>query len=115
MAKIFYDHLILIDEVWSEIETLEISPTEKKLAKKHVDEILHHRIFTFILDTLPPQYHKEFMERVYASPKDIKHLAYLEEKIRRDIQMDLVTLGMQIKKEILSEVKKHSKRKSHDR
>ncbi|KKQ34213.1 MAG: hypothetical protein US50_C0057G0003 [Candidatus Nomurabacteria bacterium GW2011_GWB1_37_5] len=109
MAKLFYDHLILLDEILMEIDILDLPVHKKTKGKKIIDEIVHHKVLIYILDYLPKVHHREFLERLYQNPADLAHLTFLQEKTERDIQMDLVVLGKKIKKEILAEIKKHKK------
>lgn len=109
--KLFYDHLILIEEVFIEIETLPLSPHEKQSAKKLSDDLMHQKVLIYILDMLPRPHHEEFLDRFHKAPYDIDHLRFLTEKTQRDVHMDLVVLGKQLKKELLSEIKKHKPHK----
>lgn len=111
MAKLFYDHLVLIEEIWTEVDIITIPDHEKKQAKKMVDEYVQQKVITYILDILPMSLHEEFLQKVYATPHDIKHLKFLEEKLDRDIQSDLVKLGADLKKEIRSLLKQHHPQK----
>lgn len=107
MSKIFYDHLIVFEEIIFKIDALDISQENKQHAKKLADEIIQHKVVTHILDLLPKVHHQEFLTRFHKAPYDLEHLKYLEEKIQRDMKMELVQLGQKIKKEILAEIKKH--------
>ncbi len=109
MSKLFYDHLILLDDVFTEIEILEVESEDKIQMKKIVDEILHHRVLTRILDLLPKVHHEEFLDRFYKAPSDVRHLKFLQEKIDRDIHHELAKLSKELKSEIRQEIKKHKK------
>jgi len=109
MTKVFYDHLILIEDIIEVISTLNISDSEKQTAQKLADSIIHHKVLILLLDNLPKDHHEDFLKRFYRAPYDLAHLKYLEEKTQRDISMDLVILGQQIKREIISDIKKHIK------
>lgn len=107
MSKVFYDHLILIEEVGSEIDLLPLDKRETHQAKKLIDDMMHHRVLGFILDCLPRQHHEEFLDRFSETPFDLTLLDYLEMKIKRDIKSELVLLGNKLKRELLAEIKKH--------
>lgn len=105
--KLFYDHLILIEDIFIEIDKLSISSSEKLSAKKLSDEYVHHHVLIYILETLPKTHHEEFLTKFYKAPFDLDHLRFLEEKTQRDVYIDLVVLGKKLKKELLKEIKKH--------
>ncbi len=107
--KLFYDHLILIEDVFVENDRLDLSNAEKKQAKQMSDEYMHHQVLIYILDSLPKQCHQDFLHRLHKSPYDVRHLSFLQDKTQRDIHADLVALGKKIKAELLDEIKKHSK------
>lgn len=111
MSKVFYDHLVMVEELFMEIEVLEIDPVSKKEMKKMIDDIVHHKVLTRILDLLPKIYHKEFLERFYNSPGDLKHFKFLQETIDLDIHHELAKLSAQLKTEIRQEINKHRKKK----
>lgn len=76
--KIFYDHLVSIGEVITEIESLEIEESEKEELARLVDETAHHEMVDVILTHLPEEYHEEFLERFHAKPHDPTLLEYLK-------------------------------------
>jgi len=90
MSKIFYDHLILIEELFEEIDQVEGTEMDKAELKKILDDIVHHRILSKILELLPEVHHVDFLERFHAAPFALDHLEYLEEKTDRDITSELV-------------------------
>jgi hypothetical protein len=108
--KLFYDHLILVDEIFIEIDNLTLSEKEKQHAKKLSDDYIHQHVLIHILDVLPKSHHEEFLTRFHKAPFDLDHLRFLEEKTQRDINMDLVVLGKKLKKELLGEIKRHKPR-----
>lgn len=109
MSKIFYDHLIIIEEIWDEVESLPLHAHEKQSAKKLADEYVHHRVLTLILDLLPRDHHEDFLNRFHHAPHDVLHLKYLEEKIGKQIHQEISTLGKKLKQELSRELKKHKK------
>ena len=111
MSKLFYDHLIVFEEIIYEIEGSNLHPEDKKQAKKLADEIIHHKVLIFILDHLPKAHHEEFLTRFYKAPYDLGHFKFLEEKIKHDIKSELIILGEKVKKEIFAEIKKHAHKK----
>ena len=86
MSKIFYDHLIVLEEVKIRIDGVAKTPEEKEELWKLVDEIIHHRVMSVIFEKLPEKHHKHFLKRFYASPHDEELISYLNEKIEDDIE-----------------------------
>jgi len=86
MSKIFYDHLIVLEEVDRYIKDSAETSEEKAELWQIVDEIVHHRVLGCILKQLPPDYHNEFLERFHQAPYDESLLTYLNEKIKKNIQ-----------------------------
>lgn len=111
MSKIFYDHLVMLDDIFLEIDFLELSNREKKLLKKTIDDLFHHRLFTKILDLLPKEHHEKFLVRFHSAPHNIEHLKFLEENSQVNITSEIVILSQKIKKEVKAEIKKHKKQK----
>ncbi len=108
--KLFYDHLVMIDEVFAEIDLLEISNDEKKEMRQLIDEMAHHAVLTHVLDILPRDHHEDFLTRFHAAPHDLSIIKYLEKKIEKDIHAEIATVGNRLKKEIRKEFKKHTKK-----
>lgn len=86
MSKIFYDHLIALEDLEKELDSLEATPEEKEELWKLVDEILHHRVLGCILDRLPNDHHEEFLSKFHEAPHDEYLLDYLKEKIGENIE-----------------------------
>ncbi|KKQ96113.1 MAG: hypothetical protein UT23_C0041G0008 [Candidatus Woesebacteria bacterium GW2011_GWA1_39_12] len=79
MSKLYYDHLIVLDEVEAVIKRAAKTQEEKEELWKVVDETLHHRVMGKVLDKLPREHHEEFLDKFHASPHDV------EELIRQEI------------------------------
>ena len=87
MSKIFYDHLIVLEEIKIHIDKVTKSPEEKEELWQLVDEIIHHRILTSILGKLPEEHHQDFLNKFYKSPHDESLISYLNEKINEDVEI----------------------------
>ena len=79
--KIFYDHIVQIDHLMTEIQHLELETSEKEELANLVDEAVHHEMVSVILTHLPEEYHEEFLERFHAKPHDPSLLGYLKAKV----------------------------------
>lgn len=105
MSKIFYDHLIILTEVETEIKSMAESEEERHELWQIVDEIIHHRVLGCIMDKLPHGYHDEFLERFHKTPHDESLIDYLKEKINEDVEVFIRKEINKLEKEIISEIK----------
>lgn len=106
MSTVFYDYLIILDEVDAEIKASAKTKEEKEELWQIVDEIIHHRVMDVILSRLPRESHEEFLEKFTQSPHDKKLISYLREKIKDDVEKIIHEEIAELKKEILSEIHK---------
>ena len=106
MTKIFYDHLIIREEITAQLDLHKVDPEEREELLQLVDETLHHTTLNVILNHLPKEHHPEFMSKFHSAPHDESLLDYLQQKITADIQSEIKIQAAKIKKEILQEIKK---------
>lgn len=86
MSRVFYDHLIVLEEVDKHIkDSVETSEQREELWQV-VDEIIHHRVLGCVLDHLPGEHHEEFLEKFHQAPYDESLLSYLNKKIKKNIE-----------------------------
>lgn len=106
MSKIFYDHLIIIEEVEGVLRGVE--PEEKEELHRLIDEMIHHRVLGCILDHLPRKHHEEFLDRFHQAPYDESLINYLQLKTAKeiDIEAKIKEEVGKLKKELLAEIKK---------
>jgi|SRR3972149_6460613 len=106
MSKLFYDHLIILTEVETEIKSMAETEEERHELWQIVDEILHHRILHLFLDKLPEMHHDEFLHRFHKSPHDENLLGFLNERIEENVE-ELIKEEMELlTSEILREIRK---------
>lgn len=86
MSKLFFDHLIILEEVDDEIKKVAKSKEEKDELWQLVDEMVHHKVLGCVLDNLPAKYHHEFLEKFHLAPYDEGLIDYLKEKIGANIE-----------------------------
>lgn len=102
MSKLFYDHLIVIEEitavVGSDAKVLEI-----------IDRILQNEILDAIFTYLPKEKHTEFLKRFHRAPSDAGLMRYLQEHSTVNIELAILDRANKTKRRLLSEVKKHAK------
>ncbi|MFZ5932601.1 MAG: hypothetical protein ACOYT7_00735 [Patescibacteria group bacterium] len=104
MSKIFYDHLVIYEEIEKSVALVAKTPEEKEELWQLVDEMVHSRALDFILGKLPRSYHEEFLEKFHLAPHDAGLFDYLKEKIGENIE-DLLKQELgSLAFEILSEI-----------
>ncbi len=105
--KLFYDHLIVKEEITAELEGVSLEEREELL--RLVDEHLDHRILNVILTHLPSEKHEHFLTSFHKAPHDKKLLEWLKKEIEADIEEKIRQEGEIVKKEILAEIKRAKK------
>lgn len=108
--KIFYDHLILFEEISAELEPYSDNIQDLAELMELVDRHLHHHTLNVIFTHLPAHHHEEFISLFSANPEDEKLLDYLRERISVDIEKEISEKAAKIKKEILAEIKSREKK-----
>lgn len=66
MKKHFYTHLIEIDTIYTELETLPIHKHEKDELVEIVHSTIHHVVIDTVLSELPEEDKKTFLSHVHA-------------------------------------------------
>lgn len=86
MSKIFYDHLIDFGKLDKLIKTHVKNKEARDEIYRLVDEILHHRVLGCILDRLPKDSHREFLDSVKAKAHDESILEYIRSRVTEDVE-----------------------------
>lgn len=102
MNKIFYDKLILIDEITSELA--ESEDRDELIAIIH--DTFHHHILDLVLTHLPRPHHEEFLDLYRKSPHAESLIDYINQRIDRDIKLEIQSLAQKLKKDILLDIHK---------
>lgn len=110
MKKVFYDHLVLIEEIVMELDTHNIDPDDREELIRLADENLHHQVLDLILRELPKAKHELFLNHFQEAPDDEKLLAYLKREINEEIEERIKVEAARVKKEILAEIKRAKKK-----
>lgn len=104
MSKLFFDHLVTLEEVDIEISKISQTSEEKEELWNLVDEIVNHRMMITILDKLSIDHHEDFLSRFHEAPHHEAHLDYLndrlEEKIEEIIKREVAILKIELLQEI---------------
>lgn len=109
MSKIFYDHLVVRDEIIVELDKYKISVEEREELVQLVDQNLHHHVLDTILTHLPREKHHDFLEKFHKNPSDEFLLIYLRENTTIDIEEEIKKRSGKVKKELVSEIKRARK------
>ncbi len=86
MSKLFYDHLINNEELDALVKSASETAEEREELWRLIDEIIHHRVLGCVLDHLPRQHHKEFMEKLHKAPHDETLIEYLSDKVQKNME-----------------------------
>ena len=105
MSKLFFDHLVVLDDVDTEIKSLAETEEERHELWHLVDEIVHHRVMGCVLNHLPEGNHNEFLEKFHEAPYDDSLMGYVDEKTEKNIENVIRDEMKDLKKEILELVK----------
>lgn len=106
MSKIFYDHLLVLDEVESVIKSNISSQEEREELWQIIDELIHHRVMSTILENLPREHHEDFLEKFTVAPYDQTLIVYLNERSAKKIEKLIHEEAKKVQKEIIKEIQK---------
>jgi hypothetical protein len=111
MPKLFYDHLIQLDQIDLVIKQSVSSREEQEELWQLVEDMVHHKIIHIILDELPREHHNEFLEEFTKAPHDEIHIHYLKDKTGKDIEKIIVDEMQRLEEETLNELFATQKKK----
>lgn len=106
MSKIWYDHLVLHEEITLELDRYEIDAEEKTELVNLVDQILHHHVLNVILSHLPQEHHSVFITGFHQNPGDHQLLDFVKSRVKVDIEAEIKKQADRIKTEILRDIQK---------
>lgn len=107
--KLFYDHLVLKEEVIVELDKHKLSIEEREELVLLIDENLHHHVLDTILTHLPAEKHQDFLKKFHSAPHDKKLLEYLKIETQVDIEEKIRSRSKKVKGELLSEINRARK------
>lgn len=105
MTKLFYDHLIIIEEVTEVLVTHQLTQRECEEILELVDKAMHSEILNTIFKHLPKPHHEMFLIHFHAAPHDKKILEFLKDKSAVDIEKEILKTANRVKKNVLKEIK----------
>lgn len=105
MSRIWYDHLIILEEVEVEINNLDLEAEEKEELHHLIDEMVHHRVLNRVLQVLPRHHHANFLVEFKKRPHDPALIDYINEKIDESVEKVVKEEMEKLKKELLKDLK----------
>ncbi len=105
MSKLYYDRLIVFEEVEAEIKKVAKTSEEKEELWREIDEIIHHKLMGCVLEKLPKEDHREFLEKFEEAPQDEGLFKFLTERVGEDIEDFLKLETEKLKIELLQLIK----------
>lgn len=109
MTKVFYDHLVLMEEVIAVIDAHGLSPGERQKLISAIDQLFHHQILDTILTHLPQKHHQTFLKLYTSAPHDPALLFFLKQNATVDIEKAIKIKAQEVKQEVFTEIKKAKK------
>ncbi len=106
MSKLFFDHLVIREEIDIYLDSCRISDEEKAELVQIIDQTLINHILNVILNHLPKNKHAHFVAEFHAAPHDTGHLDYLRLHAHPEIEAEIKRHAQKIKQEILGEISK---------
>ncbi len=86
MSKLFYDHLLDLSELEALIKKNVKDQEARGEIYRLIDEIVHHRVVGCILERLPGEHHKEFIDHVATRAHDETILDFIRERVSDDVE-----------------------------
>jgi len=108
MSKLFYDHLIIIEEIVAVLYEHKIKSADRAKILELMDATLQHEILDVIFSYLPREKHGEFLKKFHALPHDAGLMQYLKDNCALNIELAILDRANKTKKKFVREVKKHT-------
>lgn len=86
MNLLFFDRLVVLENLDKQIKKRVESSEERQELWKYIDEIIHHTVMGCCLTHLPNDRHSEFLEMFIRSPYDPKLLKYLDKNTKKNMK-----------------------------
>lgn len=89
MSRVFYDHIIVLEELEEEINKIAPSHDAKFKLWQMIDEITHFRVLHRTLKLLPKNHHRKFLMMLHQAPYEPEIMYFLMEKTEGQIEKSL--------------------------
>lgn len=103
MKKIFWDHLLEIEDIKITIDKHGLVEEEKIKLLEVVHQTIDAKIMETILSHLPKEKHRLFLDQFSKAPHHPKLLDFLKKEIQ-DIEEKIKVLSRKLKQDILKEL-----------
>ena len=101
MSILFFDHLMVFEAIEKNIKSLELTNEERDELSHLIEDMIHHRALSTVLEKLPMDDHNEFLEKFVQSPFDDSLVEYINFRIDGDISEILAEEFNSLENEIL--------------
>jgi hypothetical protein len=108
MSQLFYDHLIVIEEMTAVLDQHKLTPVDRAKILELMDATLQHEILDVIFTYLPSEKHEEFLKKFHAAPNDKMLMQYLKDNSPVNIELAILDRANKTKRKFLAQVKKHT-------
>lgn len=105
MSKIFYDQYIILEELETELDSLDFEREEREEIDSLIEEMIHHRVIDRILTNLPREHHEEFLNKFRKAPYDEDLITYINDRIESSVEAHVKEEIEKLKKEIIEDIK----------
>lgn len=105
MTKLFFDHLLDLDEVEREVKKTAKTIEQREELWQLVDEMVHHRVMGCIFDNLPKPKHQEFLDKFNLTPHDEGLIDYLKKEIGKNVDEIIKTEVGSLSMELLDSLR----------
>ena len=112
----FYSHIIEVETIVAELDSLELTESQRMHLAVLIDSTIHYTVLDIILSKLSEEDKITFIIRLKENPKDQSLLDFLSEKVE-DLEQEIKIIVEELKQtflEDIKEVKLVKKEKKHD-
>jgi hypothetical protein len=104
MAIVFYDPFIDWQKLTDALDEFGIEGEERLEVIEHAEHTIHTEILIVFVTLLPAEKHQPFVEQFHAAPHDPKHIDFIVEHTKADVESVVRQRTDQILNEIVSEL-----------
>jgi hypothetical protein len=108
MSKLFYDHLIVIEEIIAVLDAHKLKPKDRAKILELMDATLQNEILDVIFTYLPRANHEEFLEKFHATPHDSRLMQYLKDNSPINMELAILDRANKTKRKFLKEVRRYT-------
>ena len=104
MSKLFYDHLVNIEEIKIVLSEYDISEDDRQQILSTIDETIHHHVLDIIFTHLPREHHEEFLEKLAAQPHHPSLMEFIQQRTDWNIAQEIRNSLQQFLKELIQDI-----------